>query len=717
MSSMKDKREYYSRISRNFTFIAVILFILLILVEISVAEISISTKEHAVETELEARQTIFEETATSISDSIYGTILSPILNDYLNAEYRSPEYYYNEIKLQEILKNTSPLYSASLYNIGISRPERDASVITATNTFPKEFYLKDIDEDRRNAFIEGRRGIHLERRKDGSISEMTVSVPLKTTHGNMNIYISIPTENITRHSSYGIEVSFFDRDTGRITSRDSHLQKIELDHRIYTLSQGVLMKEGPYSIIPSRIPFTNSFILLSTKDTFSSILWIMIAVSCLILGILIAMFSAKMKKQLYKPIEEAVTLLSDGEEEKAKDEFGLIIENCRKINTLHEELESAMEAHHQMKEQQKYRAFIRGVHTETVESDEKEYFTLAYAAVDDEKEKPDVIFSRIDNAIKYIEHFHSIRINNTHNAYIYKSDEEEQSYSILYNTLLTLTFHLDGIDSVRFAITGAKQGYENLKSMFAEAEEILEYRFRIRNKFILTEKDITGTQELMDYSLSDERMLVNAMISDRPEALELFDGIVEKNFNGLHRLSQKEEMRFCYSLIGTTNRVFQEFRETPESLVGYSIDYEKLYSCRDSRKVISDIRKILSDILDRRRCQNSQEDDLMINEMKEYINEHYMENLMLIDLASRYNITPKYCSTIFKKLSNDTFKNYLNQLRIEKACQKLRENPRMKIQDLSEEVGFQSSNSFIRAFSRIMGITPGTYAENMQKLI
>ena len=99
--------------------------------------------------------------------------------------------------------------------------------------------------------------------------------------------------------------------------------------------------------------------------------------------------------------------------------------------------------------------------------------------------------------------------------------------------------------------------------------------------------------------------------------------------------------------------------------------------------------------------------------MKEYIKDHYHENIMLIDLSEKFNLTPKYCSTLFKKFSNDTFKNYLNQMRIEKACRILEKNPGMKIQDLSEKVGFSSSNSFIRAFSRVMGITPGTYAENV----
>ena len=65
-----------------------------------------------------------------------------------------------------------------------------------------------------------------------------------------------------------------------------------------------------------------------------------------------------------------------------------------------------------------------------------------------------------------------------------------------------------------------------------------------------------------------------------------------------------------------------------------------------------------------------------------------------------------------KKYNN--FKDFLNRYRIEKAKEILRDDPSIKIVDLSAMVGFNSSNSFIRVFSKYEGITPGAYVDRIQ---
>ena len=101
--------------------------------------------------------------------------------------------------------------------------------------------------------------------------------------------------------------------------------------------------------------------------------------------------------------------------------------------------------------------------------------------------------------------------------------------------------------------------------------------------------------------------------------------------------------------------------------------------------------------------------------MTEYIRQNYSHDLMLEDLAHAFNISPKYCSALFKRLSDDTFKNYLNRYRIEVAKEVLRADPSVKTGDLSAKVGFNSANSFIRVFSKYTGVTPKAFSETVKK--
>ena len=57
----------------------------------------------------------------------------------------------------------------------------------------------------------------------------------------------------------------------------------------------------------------------------------------------------------------------------------------------------------------------------------------------------------------------------------------------------------------------------------------------------------------------------------------------------------------------------------------------------------------------------------------------------------------------------DNFKNYLNIYRLEKAKEFMEYNKDLKIKELAELVGYNSSNTFIRIFRKYEGVSPGKY--------
>ena len=61
----------------------------------------------------------------------------------------------------------------------------------------------------------------------------------------------------------------------------------------------------------------------------------------------------------------------------------------------------------------------------------------------------------------------------------------------------------------------------------------------------------------------------------------------------------------------------------------------------------------------------------------------------------------------FRQIFSVSFSEYLENLRIEKACELLRSQPLVK--DVSARVGYNSDYSFRRAFKRVLGVTPSAY--------
>jgi YesN/AraC family two-component response regulator len=89
-----------------------------------------------------------------------------------------------------------------------------------------------------------------------------------------------------------------------------------------------------------------------------------------------------------------------------------------------------------------------------------------------------------------------------------------------------------------------------------------------------------------------------------------------------------------------------------------------------------------------------------------YIDEEYINsNLGLALIASKFNISEGYVSTIFKGSMGVNFADYVEKVRIDSACNLL-ENSNDTINTISEKVGYNSVQSFRRAFKKVKGISP-----------
>ncbi|WP_160692320.1 helix-turn-helix domain-containing protein [Clostridium sp. C2-6-12] len=96
----------------------------------------------------------------------------------------------------------------------------------------------------------------------------------------------------------------------------------------------------------------------------------------------------------------------------------------------------------------------------------------------------------------------------------------------------------------------------------------------------------------------------------------------------------------------------------------------------------------------------------LIQKIVSYIDEQYMNsNLGLALIASKFNISEGYVSTIFKGSMGINFADYVEKVRIDSAC-KLLENSNDTINAISEKVGYNSVQSFRRAFKKVKGISP-----------
>ena len=97
----------------------------------------------------------------------------------------------------------------------------------------------------------------------------------------------------------------------------------------------------------------------------------------------------------------------------------------------------------------------------------------------------------------------------------------------------------------------------------------------------------------------------------------------------------------------------------------------------------------------------------IVERAKDYLEEHYYEDLSLTEVAEYVGITASYLSNLFSKQVGMKFVDYLNEVRIDHlylSAAELSEN-----YEIAYKVGFRDEKYFSKVFRRVMDMTPSEY--------
>ena len=105
--------------------------------------------------------------------------------------------------------------------------------------------------------------------------------------------------------------------------------------------------------------------------------------------------------------------------------------------------------------------------------------------------------------------------------------------------------------------------------------------------------------------------------------------------------------------------------------------------------------------------QSTEDEDAVarVNAVLSYISEHINEPLAMADVCARFRMPESRFSRFFRRATGNTFTDFVNRMRITKACQLLMETDRY-VTTICYEVGFNNVANFNRRFLELKGMTP-----------
>lgn len=113
-----------------------------------------------------------------------------------------------------------------------------------------------------------------------------------------------------------------------------------------------------------------------------------------------------------------------------------------------------------------------------------------------------------------------------------------------------------------------------------------------------------------------------------------------------------------------------------------------------------------------RQFQTSKTDRL--SGVYKYVNENFKENIDLQTIATISNLTPQSFCRLFKKRTNKSFIQYLNEVRIAAACDFLL-NTDWSISEIAYNCGYKTISNFNKLFKSNTSSSPKIYRNQRQK--
>ncbi|MFT3850221.1 MAG: helix-turn-helix domain-containing protein [Propionivibrio sp.] len=101
----------------------------------------------------------------------------------------------------------------------------------------------------------------------------------------------------------------------------------------------------------------------------------------------------------------------------------------------------------------------------------------------------------------------------------------------------------------------------------------------------------------------------------------------------------------------------------------------------------------------------------LIQKAIQYLNAHYARPIDLSTVSAHLHMSAAHFSKVFKEETGHGFVHFLNQLRVERSKDLLRDHS-IRLAGIAEMVGFDDQSYFTKVFRKHTGMSPGQYRRN-----
>lgn len=266
---------------------------------------------------------------------------------------------------------------------------------------------------------------------------------------------------------------------------------------------------------------------------------------------------------------------------------------------------------------------------------------------------------------------------------------------------------------IKYVIATGKEyslNEEEISTSYHEACESLKYAF-IKTDIRVLKYDDLNPNTLKETGSSRkilDRVEDALRTADEQKLLFALEGLVESIRVGSYNVEYcRNTLMDMVTLVRIT---LESMSYETEGMFGYDLrEYYKTVETLDEFKQwMTEVIRIALKRLNEKRQSPARD---MEGNVKKFIEENLMNDLSLDSVAAGLHLNPVYLSRIFKNITGMNFSDYVTEIKLKKAAQLLQEN-KLTVKEISQKLGYSSTQYFIRIFKGRYGLTPKEYQKN-----
>ena len=539
--------------------------------------------------------------------------------------------------------------------------------------------------------------------------------------GFVLIYDSINNSIITNTNNNEIDNNIIYNGFKDIYNNMEGAMEVNYKKKSYIMSYKRSSFEGLYYLV-----LTPKTSLMEEVDNFKNML-ILIFVSSMLIGVIGSFYFSK---KLYSPIYDIINFLKENSgldnNNSSKDDYTNIMSIIKELV-------------HNIKSNEPHliQTFLyKSIYNDLDDSIDSRIFTDAISHLNDGifivclihidylrncyKDHDNTDYNTLNNTIEAniisklsdcFNKFYTITISKNEFVLLIKGNNHEdvtKTVNEFKEEVNTLLFNNTEYISINVALSDIFGDITLIKEYFEKVHSLMDFRNISSNKIFYSYNDIVVDKKSVFFTDNDKQQLVDYIEhSTIKEIMGLVDNIITKHAKECSSWISTKQL--AYEIVVLVYEICC-FSDTRNSIITNSkgdilIKINSLHSMEALKEYIEDIIRKLIEL---NQTDIKSKDDIV--QILDYVDKNITE-VCLYNLAFDMKMNANYLSQYFKKKTGMTFQSYINSKRIVMA-KDLLDSTDLNINVISQKVGFNNINAFIRMFKKMVGITPGEYRKD-----